>query len=142
MQGAPIAQAIRAIRGMRSSTERPNCRQIIIGMVTTACLAGVDAAAQNGHFGKGHGAWHHDFYSKLHRNDELTSCCNDGDCRPTQSRRVGDHHEVKVDGEWTPVPPSKIVDVVAPDGGAHVCAPVQSDWSKGSLYCVVLPPDS
>jgi hypothetical protein len=36
----------------------------------------------------------------------------------------------------------QIVDVVASDGGAHVCAPVQAGWSKGSLYCVVLPPDS
>jgi hypothetical protein len=26
------------------------------------------------------------------------------DCRPTQSRMVGDHYEVKVDGEWVPVP--------------------------------------
>jgi hypothetical protein len=139
--GAAIEQAIRAIRGMRSSTKkRASYRQIIIGMVATACLAGIDA--QDGHFGQGHGTWHHDFYSKLHRNDELTSCCNDGDCRPTQSRRVGDRHEVKVDGEWTPVPPNKIVDVIAPDGGAHVCAPVQAGWSKGSLYCVVLPPDS
>src|SRR5262245_4759562 len=23
------------------------------------------------------------------------------DCRPTQNRMVGDHYEVKVDGEWT-----------------------------------------
>jgi hypothetical protein len=30
------------------------------------------------------------------------------DCRPTQSRMVGDHYEVKVDGEWTPVPKDKI----------------------------------
>jgi hypothetical protein len=47
------------------------------------------------------------------------------DCRPTQSRMVGDHYEVKVDGEWTPVPNDKINSVVAPDGGAHVCAPRQ-----------------
>ena len=32
------------------------------------------------------------------------SCCNLMDCRPTQSRMVGDHYEVKVDGAWTPVP--------------------------------------
>src|SRR5947208_13476444 len=48
------------------------------------------------------------------------SCCNLMDCRPTQSRMVGDHYEVKVDGEWMPVPNDKINNVVAPDGGAHV----------------------
>jgi Tripartite tricarboxylate transporter family receptor len=31
---------------------------------------------------------------------------------------VGDHYEVKVDGEWMPVPKDKINNVVAPDGGA------------------------
>ena len=36
------------------------------------------------------------------------------DCRPTQSRMVGDHYEVKVDGEWVPVPNDKINKVVAP----------------------------
>jgi hypothetical protein len=32
---------------------------------------------------------------------------------------VGDHYEVKVDGQWLPVPYDKINNVVAPDGGAH-----------------------
>jgi hypothetical protein len=32
---------------------------------------------------------------------------------------VGDHYEVKVDGEWMRVPSDKINNVVAPDGGAH-----------------------
>jgi hypothetical protein len=31
--------------------------------------------------------------------------------------------------------------VVAPDGGAHVCAPVQIYEDKGVIYCVVLPPE-
>src|SRR5437868_13877839 len=61
------------------------------------------------------------------------------DCRPTQSRMVGDHYEVKVDGEWIPVPNDKINNVVAPDGGAHVCAPRQIGVNKGVLFCVILP---
>jgi hypothetical protein len=73
----------------------------------------------------GHDKWHQGFYSKLKRNDGQGSCCNLMDCRPTQSRMVGDHYEVKVDGVWTPVPYDKINNVVAPDGGAHVCAPKQ-----------------
>src|SRR6516225_2899003 len=54
---------------------------------------------------------------------------------------VGDHYEVKVDGEWTPVPNDRINNVVAPDGGAHVCAPPQKGSNKGVLFCVVLPPE-
>jgi hypothetical protein len=54
---------------------------------------------------------------------------------------IGDHYEVKVDGAWMPVPSSKINNVIAPDGGAHVCAPKQEGVNKGVLFCVVLPPD-
>ena len=101
----------------------------------------VCAAAQEGYFGVGHDRWHKDFYLKLNRNDGKGTCCNLMDCRPTQSRMVGDHYEVKVDGEWTPVPNDKINNVVAPDGGAHVCAPRQVGPNKGVLFCVVLPPE-
>jgi hypothetical protein len=44
-----------------------------------------------------------------------------------------------VDGEWTPVPNDRINNVVAPDGGAHVCAPRQVGPNKGVLFCVVSP---
>jgi ketosteroid isomerase-like protein len=67
----------------------------------------VSAAAQEGYYGVGHDKWHQGFYSQLRRNDG-GSCCNLMDCRPTQSRIVGDHYEVKVDGVWTPVPYDKI----------------------------------
>ena len=85
----------------------------------------ISAAAQEGYYGEGHDKWHQDFYSKLKRNDGRGPCCSLMDCRPTQSRMVGDHYEVKVDGEWIQVPNDKINNVVAPDGGAHVCAPRQ-----------------
>ena len=53
---------------------------------------------------------------------------------------VGDHYEVKVDGEWMRVPGDKINNVVAPDGGAHVCAPrPRVGPNKGVLFCVILP---
>ena len=83
----------------------------------------IGAGAQEGDYGVGHGNWHQDFYSKLRRNGGKGSCCNMMDCRPTQSRMVGDHYEVKVDDEWVLVPVNTINNVVAPDGGAHVCAP-------------------
>jgi hypothetical protein len=99
----------------------------------------VSAAAQEGYYGVGHDKWHQGFYSKLKRNDGQGSCCNLMDCRPTQSRMVGDHCEVKVDGAWTPVPYDKINNVIAPDGGAHVCVPRQIGQNKGVLFCVILP---
>jgi hypothetical protein len=52
---------------------------------------------------------------------------------------VGDHYEVKVDGAWMPVPYDKINNEVAPDGGAHVCAPKQVGQNKGVVFCVILP---
>ena len=117
----------------------------IQGRIAIICLASMflcaPAPAEEGHYGVGHERWHTDFYLKLNRNDGKGTCCNLIDCRPTQSRMVGDHYEVKVDGEWTPVPNDKINNVVAPDGGAHVCAPRQTGPNKGVLFCVVLPPE-
>ena len=99
----------------------------------------VNAVAQEGYYGAGHDKWHQGFYSKLNRNDGQGSCCNPMDCRPTQSRMVGDHYEVKADGAWTPVPYDKINNLVAPDGGAHICAPRQVGPNKGVIFCVILP---
>jgi hypothetical protein len=97
---------------------------------------------QEGHHGVGHDSWHESFYSTLIRKDTKTSCCNLSDCRPTQSRMVDDHYEVKVDGAWLKVPKEAIQNVAAPDGGAHVCAPAQLGAGKGKIYCVVLPPET
>jgi hypothetical protein len=103
------------------------------GFFVFLCMS---AEAQEGYYGVGHDKWHQGFYSKLKRNDGRGSCCNLMDCRPTQSRMVGEHYEVKVDGVWTPVPYDKINNVVAPDGGAHVCAPRQVGPNKGVIFCV------
>ena len=117
----------------------------VMGRVAIICLVSgclcMRTVAQEGYYGVDHERWHRDFYSKLNRNDGRGSCCNLMDCRPTQSRMVGDHYEVKVDGEWTPVPNDKINNVIAPDGSAHVCAPRQVGPNKGVVFCVVLPPE-
>jgi hypothetical protein len=117
----------------------------IMGKVTIVCLLSLclcmRTVAQEGYYGVGHDEWHREFYSKLNRNDGKGTCCNLMDCRPTQSRMVGEHYEVKVDGEWTPVPNDTINNVVAPDGGAHVCAPRQVGPNKGVIFCVILPPE-
>ena len=112
---------------------------ITLPVVVLAMFLSVSGAAQEGYHGAGHQDWHQGFCSKLKRNDGQGPCCNLMDCRPTESRMVGDHYEVKVDGEWVPVPNDKINNVVAPDGGAHVCAPRQVGPNKGILFCVILP---
>src|SRR5690348_15897089 len=101
-----------------------------------------ESSGQEGHHGVGHESWHESFYSTLMRKDTKTSCCNMSDCRPTESRMVGDHYEVKVDAAWVSVPKEVIQNISAPDGGAHVCAPTQIGASKGKFYCVVLPPET
>ena len=110
---------------------------VLFGSAVSVFLC-VSATAQEGYYGADHDKWHQGFYSKLKRNDG-GSCCNLMDCRPTQSRMVDDHYEVKVDGVWMPVPFDKINNVVAPDGGAHVCAPRQVGPNKGVIFCVILP---
>ena len=74
----------------------------IRGRVAIICVVSVflcvRALAQEAYYG-GYDRWHMEFYLKLNRNDGEGTCCNLMDCRPTQSRMVGDHYEVKVDGE-------------------------------------------
>ena len=123
----------------------------ILALLVSTCLASAQDGpnypvyAQEGpivsRHGVGHDTWHAQFYSKLVK-DDGGSCCNFNDCRPTESRMIGNHYEVMVDGEWTAVPPDTIRKVVAPDQGAHVCAPQRTrDWDAGVIYCVVLPPE-
>ena len=103
---------------------------------------GAGHATHEGYHGVGHDTWHQSFYSKLMRKFTEVSCCDLSDCRPTVSRIIGDHYEVKVDGVWMTVPKDTIQTVLAPDGGAHVCAPKQTGANRGTIYCVVLPPES
>ncbi len=95
----------------------------------------------DGHLGHGHSHWHDKFYNKLIRPDAKTSCCNLSDCRPTSGRMVNGYYEVKVNGVWVSVPHNKIVPISAPDGGYHVCAPINFKGQPEDLYCVVLAPE-
>jgi hypothetical protein len=113
---------------------------VLAGALSTCLCAG--AGAQEGYYGIGHNEWHRDFYAKLRRNDGQGPCCSLGDCRPTQSRKVNGVYEVRLDGAWTPVPESVIIREPAPDGGTHVCAPRQTGYRKGLIWCVIIPPDS
>jgi len=121
---------------------KPSSNYRIVLWVLAIFILPTMSFGQDGHHGVGHDSWHESFYSTLVRKDTKTSCCNLSDCRPTQSRMVDDHYEVKVDGAWLRVPKEAIQNVAAPDGGAHVCAPAQIGAGKGKIYCVVLPPET
>jgi hypothetical protein len=113
----------------------------ILALLVSTCLASAQEGPIVSRHGVGHDTWHAQFYSKLVK-DDGGSCCNFNDCRPTLSRSVGDHYEVLVDGEWERVPWDTIRKVVAPDRGAHVCAPEgMHDMGWHIIYCVVLPPE-
>jgi hypothetical protein len=117
---------------------------VVLVVLTIAFVDPAPAQDHQGHMGQGHEKWHEKFYQGLLRNDTKTSCCNLGDCRPTQSRMNEKLHqyEVLLDGEWVVAPADVIQKKGAPDGGAHVCAPQQVGTNKGKLYCVVLPPET
>jgi hypothetical protein len=99
------------------------------------------AHAQEGHAGYGHDHWHQGFYRTLQRPDAKGSCCNLTDCRPTSGRMREGRYEVKVDGAWVSVPHTKILPKSAPDGGYHVCAPLNFRGRPEELYCVILAPE-
>ena len=123
------AQPARVQPGGRISAGNAMTRRMIVVSLGVALLISLSsfALAQDGHYAVGHAIWHRDFYAKLKRNDGGGPCCNDSDCRPTRSRRVNGHYEVKVDGQSA----DKINSVIAPDAGTHVCAPEQIGHHKG-----------
>ncbi len=90
-----------------------------------------------GYHGKGHDDLHH-WYMTL-KDWRGRSCCNMQDCRPTQSRFRDQDIEVMVDGEWTTVPPYKVLPLTSPDLRTHVCSPgPTSNYPRGHIFCVVL----
>ena len=100
-----------------------------------------DDQNQDGRHGHGHAQWHDGFYQKLMVPGTKTSCCNLADCRPTQIRAHGDHYEIMKDGRWIRVDPSKIVKTLAPDGGAHICAPETygARFDPDYVFCIIMP---
>lgn len=136
---------------MTMAHDRQTWKVVLIALGLAAVAFGLfallvqaaEAQQPQGRHGHGHDVWHGEFYSRLQRPGGKGSCCNLNDCVPTTSRTIGGRYEVLVEGEWTPVDPEVIQRVTAPDGGAHVCYPKPTPhWPKGTLFCVVLPPET
>jgi hypothetical protein len=143
---AAVAAICASIDGARA---QESSHELAHGSHDMAQAQGMDGGAQmpsefsspfgrHGFFGMGHD-YLHSWYETLKQPGSGMSCCNNQDCRPTSSRVVGDNVQVEVDGEWTTVPPEKILNAQAPDLGAHVCAPKASSlYPKGYVFCVIL----
>jgi hypothetical protein len=78
------------------------------------------------------------WFNSLQQPGSGISCCSIADCRRTDSRIVGDHYEVMIDGEWRAVPPSAVVDRDDnPTGRAVVCyTPARG------IMCFIKAPDA
>lgn len=125
--------------------ERWGALRRLLVVFVVLCVAGAGPAAATrdrqaeGHYGEGHDALHH-WYLTL-KDWQGRSCCNDQDCRPTQSRWRDQRLEVLVNGIWTKVPSHKILPQTAPDLRTHVCSPgPDSNYPRGYIFCVVLGP--
>jgi hypothetical protein len=102
-----------------------------------AALFALPVKSQQGVHGEGHAQLHH-WYTSLH-DKAGRSCCNMQDCRPTEARVRNGAVEMLVDGEWTVVPPEKILNKASPDLGSHVCSPAPTGlYPKGHVFCAVI----
>ena len=119
-----------------------NCRFLIflasiVSIAFWGLLAVHPAIAQQGHHGEGHDELHH-WYVTL-KDWKGRPCCDGQDCRPTRSRVRNGRLEVLIDGEWTKVPPHKVLSEASPDLRTHVCSPGPgSNYPRGFIFCVVL----
>ena len=104
-------------------------------LASPAALA--QSSAPSGRHGDGH-AENHDWYKDLKQPDIGSRCCNgsadgkQGDCRPAPSFRGDDGLYRAWDGrEWLVVPKGKVIDMVTPDRGTHLCE------TYGKVFCFI-----
>ena len=98
----------------------------------------VRADDPHGMHGAGHDELHH-WYLTLKQPGNGASCCNNQDCRPTQSRMINGELQVEVDGQWSTVARDKLLSTPSPDLQSHVCASKGGYvFPKGHIFCVVL----
>jgi hypothetical protein len=106
--------------------------RLIAGLSFVVALTG-STLAEDPH---GHAKYHHGFYEHLKVPGSGLSCCNDNDCAPAAHRSTPAGIEVYVRGRWIVPPRDRTMEMITPDGGAHVCA------STHNIYCVVIPRSS
>ena len=108
------------------------------------------SARPRGFMGDGHAENHANYQGLI--NKQRGSCCNGGDCRPTQARfnNSTSRWEAMVDGVWQTIENSNLIldDAWLQAQGrhrwdrqAHVCATARPPNGNATVYCL-LPPSS
>jgi hypothetical protein len=69
-----------------------------------------------------------------------TACCDVADCRRASSRMTPTGYEVRIDGQWIPVPWERVLRRTDnPTGEAVVCSPPTEVGTI--IFCFVRPPE-
>jgi len=78
------------------------------------------------------------WFQSLKQPGTRVGCCSVADCRPVDSRIVGDHYEALIGGHWTSVPPERVLEHEPnPVGRAVVC------WTPiHGILCFVRPTEA
>jgi hypothetical protein len=79
----------------------------------------------------------HDIYMDW-KTDTGMSCCNDGDCYPTEAKfERGQWYALRrEDQRWLAIPDKAVLkDGSTPDGKAHLCAPAPITEEDMRIYC-------
>jgi hypothetical protein len=116
---------------------------IRVGMTLAVLAFAAPAEAQHRHPAQDT-AIHEKFYSTWRMPDRpYASCCNKGDCYPTEIQIVGGTIFAKrrEDGKFIAVPAAKIErNRDNPDGRSHLCAPPPSaaSYAPDTVFCFSL----
>jgi hypothetical protein len=74
------------------------------------------------------------WFQSLRQPQTGMSCCSLADCHAATADWRGDGWWAKVDGEWMPVPKSKLLKKTSIDGQAYICT-----GPMRTIYCFVPP---
>jgi hypothetical protein len=109
----------------------PSSVLLLMAVLSTVTAVGEAAFAQSGGHGDGH-AQGHDLYQRWSPpNNPNTSCCNNGDCRPTRAYVDNEGRWRAWNGKtWLIVPQERVLPPdFAGDGRSHLCEKEQF------IYC-------
>jgi hypothetical protein len=92
----------------------------------------------------------HRWYQGLKQPDTGTGCCSIADCRPYDSRIVGDHYEILDHGRWLSVPNRAVLHGENKAGAAVACLRTQWNYGFGpppadflpAILCFIPGPDT
>jgi hypothetical protein len=71
----------------------------------------------------------HKWYESLKQPNTGIGCCSVADCRPYDSRVVGNHYEILDHGKWRPVPDNVVLHRENKAGTAVACLETQWNYS-------------